>query len=248
MYRLLKYSAWVVVLFFVSYLCVPSRRLLWSDEFDGGALDASKWNYEENYRHSAQNTRSAVRVGEGNLIIKAYRIGGIYYTGIVNTKEKFSLSSGYIEARVSFGAKVNGHWAAMWLYDDKHPRDEREIDIFEHRSFDINGKNIQQFITSAYHWNGYFEGARSLGTDSGDRGLGIGYHIYGVELSPSGYTYFIDGERYWHVDAKPSNDPFYLIFSVELKNVFSEWTGPLPEELDDDMIIIDWVRVYDKRK
>ena len=225
----------------------------WEDNFD--SFDDSKWAVETGNRHDAYSTGDAVRIEGGQLILNASKKNNTYWAGIVKTKGKFEIESGYVELKVKFGGTINGHWCAAWLYNDDlasiHPhiyKSAFEVDIFERRAYDFNGKDIQGYITSALHWSGYYENRKSLGADSGDRNLGDGWHIYGLEINDSKLIWYIDGEKYWEVERFSEMKKMYLILSVELKDVFQDWTGPLPkDDFEQDIIFVDHVK-YWKRK
>src|ERR1700744_6085014 len=85
----------------------PVYALVWSDEFDGTSVDATKWNFEtgnlgvnneEEYYQAANAT-----VANGNLVItaKSESVGGQPFTSArLNTQNKFSQTYGRIEARI----------------------------------------------------------------------------------------------------------------------------------------------------
>ena len=51
-------------------------QLLWSDDFNGAALDQSKWDVTTGPRRQAVNTADAVTVADGALTITTYTAGG----------------------------------------------------------------------------------------------------------------------------------------------------------------------------
>ena len=250
--------ALIVLLLFslvLSFGNVEGRRLIWNDEFNNSTLDETKWSYEEGQRHSAYNYRGAVRVENGSLIIKAYRENGVYYTGIITTEGHFEAARGYWEARIMFGRQPRASWADLWLYSHSVTIDggdpvanAYEIDILEKRSFDYDGKDISGLINSAIHWSGYSNLRKNLGTDSGDRGLNIGWHIYGLEANEGGFIWFIDDKEYWRAVLPPTNKGMFIILSVELSNDLGGWVRGLPATLKEDVMFVDFIRYYDKRE
>jgi beta-glucanase (GH16 family) len=126
--------------------------LVWSDEFEGSALDPAKWGYDgsrnksgwyngelEYYGARPEN----VRVGNGQLVIEARReklnarqfpdYGGQSYTsGKIWTRGKASWTYGYYEVRAKLPC-ARGTWPAIWLMPEgNYPwPDGGEIDVME---------------------------------------------------------------------------------------------------------------------
>ncbi|MFP5392115.1 MAG: glycoside hydrolase family 16 protein, partial [Gammaproteobacteria bacterium] len=120
--------------------------MVWSDEFDGNALDASKWSYQlgngatvgnqgwgnnelEYYTDRPEN----VRVEGGNLIITARKeqvlgtaAGGNegqafgWSSGRIRTAGKFSRTYGKIEFRAKLPVG-KGIWPAVWMLPEDKP-------------------------------------------------------------------------------------------------------------------------------
>ena len=85
-----------------SVYALPSGYVqVWSDEFNGAVLDASKWGYLQGIRHDATNTPNALSFDGNNLIITTYTEGGTHYTGMIQ-------SGGYCFENV---AQPNTPWA-----------------------------------------------------------------------------------------------------------------------------------------
>ena len=110
---------------------LPSTKLVWEDNFDGDALDFTKWGIEVNafgggnselqiYTDSKEN----VRVEGGNLVLEARheltQIAGTsreYSSGRVRTKNRGDWKYGRIDVR----AKLPN----CLLYTSPSPRDQR---------------------------------------------------------------------------------------------------------------------------
>ena len=91
-------------------------KLVWSDEFDGNAIDSSKWNIlGDHKRKDGWWLKEDARLdGNGSLEIRVKKQGDRYTTGGINTKGKFERRFGYFVARCRFtGAR--GHGPAFWL-------------------------------------------------------------------------------------------------------------------------------------
>ena len=242
-------------------------NLLWSDEFTGGVLDESKWNYEphepgwtneelQEYTTSTDN----VFLRDGKLVIKAIKSdknGKDYYTsGKVTGQNKTDFSYG----KVVVSAKVpegQGLWPAIWMM----PKDEShygqwpkcgEIDIME-----VLGNDV----STAY---GTLHFGEPHGEIQGTWGLtgqtyADSFHEYSVEWEPGEIRWYIDGNLYntandWFTavqgeDEKPYPAPFDQPFFVQMNlAVGGTWPGNPNATTDFDKaeFEVDYVRVYQK--
>jgi len=63
--------------------------LKWSDEFDGVALDQTKWvHWLAGKRRHAMNVPNAVTLRHGFLTIATYTEAGKHFTGMISTRDK----------------------------------------------------------------------------------------------------------------------------------------------------------------
>ena len=105
--------------------------LLWSDEFDGTALDETKWtpmlgdgcdlgicgwgnNEWQSYTDSADN----IEVSDGTLKIRATQNGDTYASARLRSIDKadFDMSKpSRIEARIKVPKNSQGLWPAFWM-------------------------------------------------------------------------------------------------------------------------------------
>ena len=94
-------------------------KLVWHDEFDGRALDETKWDVpRDGRRRDGWWKRSAISLdGQGNLVMQTLLEEGQYIDGCVRTKGKFEHAFGYYVARMSL-QRQPGHWSAFWLMGD----------------------------------------------------------------------------------------------------------------------------------
>jgi hypothetical protein len=177
---------------------------------------------------------------------------------MVSTAETFLCAYGYVEARIDFNSS-QGMWSAFWMqsptmtdssiYSDPQLAGT-EIDICEHRSVDASGTNIDGKVVGNIHWGGYGADHPSTGYTSPDLGLGSGYHVYGMEWSPTQQKFYIDGVLRWTVNqggnSPVSNAPEYLWLSSEVED---SWSGvPLASygslDTTTTKMVVDYVRVY----
>jgi len=180
-------------------------------------------------RHDALNVVEAVSVGGGQLTITTYTSGGEHYTGMIGTEGKFERRFGYWEARLRFEG-APGMWSAFWIQTPTFGRPAgdpatagMEIDVIEHRVSDKSGKDISGPAHHAVH----IGGAKSQSYVTDDLKLGSGFHTFGVQWTPTEYSFFVDGKRTWMV-TPVSNRPEYIILSSEVQD--KSWAGAIPAD------------------
>lgn len=239
--------------------------LVWSDEFNGTALDTQYWNhtYPGVYR-DAFNTSAATEVAGGNLTITTYTEGGVHYTDHLDTKNKYQPKYGYMEARILF-SNAPGNWSAFWMFASTvgAAGDPRlagvELDIVEHRDSDWVGTDISGKVNSTLHWDGY--GANHKSVTGGLQGTGLGgsFHLYAMEWTPTYQKFFVDGVNTFTVYNSAATYPvppeapvsqrsqFFMLSSEVLNN---NWAGVIPaggfgsKATSDSLMVVDYVRVY----
>ncbi|MFO7610447.1 MAG: family 16 glycosylhydrolase [Candidatus Krumholzibacteriia bacterium] len=246
-----------------------SWSLVWSDEFDGTALDTGDWNYDvgtgcpnlcgwgnnELQYYRTQN----VAVTGGNLVITARdeSYGGASFTsGKVHTRGKRSFLYGRFEMRAKLPTG-GGMWPAFWMMpqDDAYGgwASSGEIDIME-------SANATTSVGGALHFGGQWPENTSTGgsTTLGGASFADDFHVYAVEWEPDQIRWYVDGVLFmtrtsaqWYSDGAPGNprapfdQPFYLILNTAVGGWYTGCTEPgcvtadLPQQY-----VIDYVRVY----
>lgn len=247
----------------LAYAAPPSGAgwdLAWNDEFNGTTMDTAKWrHWLLGARRDAVNSPSSVSVADGALTLSTYTSGGIHYTGMISTQNTYQYTYGYIEARINYDS-TPGMWSAFWMQSDTmgnpigSPNTAgTEIDICEHRKVDGSGVNRDGNIGGVIHWDGYGAAHRSFGYDSGNLGLGMGYHIYGMEWTPTQQKFYIDGILRWTINNNPTNSPVsqrseFIILSSEVED--GGWSSAVPAggygtlATTTTKMEVDYVRVY----
>ena len=118
-----------------SVLCIlsacskPEYTLVWSDEFDGEALNTAYWNVEDNARgggnaelqyYAPKNITIEKHpvTGESCLVLNAQREdykNRPCTSARLNTQDKVTVEYGKVEARIAFPYTANGLWPAFWM-------------------------------------------------------------------------------------------------------------------------------------
>ncbi len=166
-------------------LALPEWQLVWSDEFDGAALDLSKWEVQlgdgiaygvdgwgngELQYYTADN----ITVTGGNLEIRSLAedfntpdpaFGNDpdydWTSARIRTQGLFDFTFGRVEARIMMPAS-EGIWSAFWLLGSDNSQygpnwaAKGEIDVVEAYSRGDPGFGIDPFVSSAAHFGGPF--------------------------------------------------------------------------------------------
>ena len=225
-------------------LLTDTRRLLWSDEFDGDTLDAAKWSYElGNWKLDADGnyitngwgnneqefyTDRNASVHDGILTLSARHetytdaVQGSYdYTSArICTAQKYAVCGGRIEVRARCDAGKS-LWPAIWML----PEDSAyggwaasgEIDIME------GWGSTPQKICGTIHFGDVWPNNTYLTADysfaAGDSAEG--WHSYAVEWERGEIRWYVDDVCYstqseWYSANHASPAPFDQKFYIIL--------------------------------
>ena len=253
---------------------VPHARdfeLVWSDEFDGDALDASKWkghytSAEATVRRGSYWSTEMAVVKDGKLHIRTeYLPEGLngngkpgWYTCGVDTNGLYGQTFGYFEVRCIL-PKGSGMWSAFWMLSDgmgqvgNGGEDGAEIDVFESPFF---GEGFNRRVSSNIHIDGYGADLKSshvcepylLLNDPYER-----FNTYGVEWNEEEYIFYVNGiETGRSSFGGTAKTPEYLILSVEIGGADGRpgdsWAGKALSTDDAPTdFVIDYVRAYQYR-
>jgi beta-glucanase (GH16 family) len=239
-------------------------ELVFSDEFNGSQLDASKWNTsylwgadlvinnEEQYYVDILDKPdfgyNPFTFDGNNLTINSIRtpeelspkaLNQPYLSGVITSYDAFKFTYGYIEtrAKVTYG---RGYWPAFWLLNAYYVDDKPEIDIMEFIGQD------QDVVYHTYH---YYDSAGELRSTKSLPTPGIDYtsdfHTYAAEWKPGTIVFYIDGiEKHRITDPKVSRQDMYVIANTALGGWWAgspDNTTPFPGEFT-----LDYIRVYQK--
>jgi beta-glucanase (GH16 family) len=174
-------------------LPVQGYRLVWSDEFEGRALDTSKWVFRTDSRMWSKQKHGNVSLRNGHLIIaaKKEKAGVKQYTGggIISRR---SFLCGYYEARLRVPPGAGWH-TAFWMMrqdgkgDTAPGKTAQELDVCENDSV-----NSCLFGVNVHRWNPkphLSMGHRNIVSPD----LSADFHTFGCEFTPEQITYFLDG-------------------------------------------------------
>ncbi|TBW27109.1 family 16 glycosylhydrolase [Gramella sp. KN1008] len=226
---------------------------VWSDEFEGDALDTDKWNYaigngengwgngEAQYYTDAEDN---VKVQDGHLIITAKReaeSGFDFTSARITTKDKYEFTYGRVEVRAKL-AEGQGTWPAIWMLGEGWPEESwpgvGEMDIMEFVG------NDPDRISSAIHYTGNSGGDAIVGEVTGVDDVTSEFHVYEVEWTEDKITFFMDGVNHLEFDnsdATPFNDDFYLLLNVAMGGSLG---GTIADDFQESSMEVDYIRVF----
>ena len=240
-------------------------QVVWSDEFDGVALDESTWNYNtggngwgNNEKQYYTSREENIRVKNGMLEIEARKEqyqNNEYTSARIHSKGKKEFKYGKIEARIKFpGGK--GTWPAFWMLGSSGNWPNcGEIDIIEY-----SGSQPQRasFAVHTASKNGS-KGNNWSSLKYFDYSLADDFHIYAVEWAQEEkdgkdvIRFMVDGVQYaelWETviddnNTWPFNKPEYIILNLAIGGNMG---GQVDDAIFDQQRImyVDWVRVWQR--
>ncbi len=197
-------------------------ELVWNDEFDGDAIDETKWSpnvwpprkvndEDQAYTGRAKN----LRIEDGNLVIEAHKEdyeGASYTSGRLHSEGKGDFLYGRFEVRAKL-PRGQGTWAAIWMLpsdpykysttcepgEDWQGSDtcnawpnSGEIDIMEHVGYQM-GHVHGTVHNEAYYWLKWEQRKGRILLDDLDEE----FRIYALEWTPERIDIFVDDTHYF---------------------------------------------------
>ena len=240
--------------------------LVWSDEFDGASLDPNTWFFEagdgSQYGIPGWGNNELeyylpdnAQIVDGKLTITAReeQIGAFNYTSArINTRDRFAVRYGRIEARMRLPGG-QGIWPAFWMLAQDSPYGgwpaSGEIDIMEAVNLGGSGGNT---VLGTIHYGTSFPSDYEFSGESYlvPSDATAEFHTYAVEWDATEIRWYVDDVMYamrnnWYSTGDfpaPFDVPFYLIFNVAVGGNLPgspNATTTFPVTME-----VDWVRVY----
>lgn len=235
-------------------------ELVWQDEFEGDALDVSKWSRCKRGTPDWMNTMSddprLLKVENGVLHLLGMendnkdKDDAPYITAGVTGQGKFAFQYGKVMIRARFKS-AQGAWPALWMLGAERGWPANgEIDLMEHLNFD---EIVYQTVHSEYT-------VKIDKTNTPKTGTTVpinrdDWNIYGCEWDDNKIVFTVNGkathryprmpelgEKQW-----PFNQPFYFILSMQIGGNWVNGYGPTNPEHYPAGMEIDWVRLYKLR-
>ena len=227
-------------------------RLVWSDEFDKGYIDKTKWGYEiggngwgNNELQYYTSYLENAYVEDNLLHIRAFYNGKNYTSARLLTKGKFDFQYGYVEARIAL-PRVNGIWPSFWMlgknFDSIGWPNCGEIDILE-------ALNEENKSNAACYW--FNDGLAEYGLSSGYFDV-TQFHTYSMYWDRKKIQIFVDNNQIYEIDIKDGtgntwafHKRFFFILNVAVGGNRPGWNidnDKLPAEM-----LVDYIRVYQQK-
>ena len=244
----------------------PEWKLVWKDEFDGPALDYSKWEIEVNAFGGGNNElqiytdrKENVRVENGHLLLEARRdnhdiVGTVreFSSGRIRSKHRGDWKYGKFETRARLPAG-QGVWSAIWML----PTDQKygtwassgEIDIMEFKGQEPD------VVWGTLHYGSQWPGNKHTGdTYKLDKGnFTDDFHIFTLEWEEGAMRWYVDGkltqtQTQWESNGgkfpAPFDQEFHILLNLAIGGGFlgnPDGTTKFPREM-----LVDYVRVYQR--
>lgn len=250
-------------------------KVVFRDEFNGSALDRSKWTYSPssmpaftwNGAKGVASEDHAAVDGQGHFIVKVSRdADGTYrYNHGVETKGKFQRTYGYFETRAKF-TRQPGWWGAVWLYGVEVGPNPflmgQEIDIFEDFykpkkkldfSHNVHFDAQLAFAPEDKKHVGKLDGSTLFRVSRGSQVLvndWDAFHVIGVEWTPLEYVFYCDGRETFRLDYKQApvtTQPMHVLISACFREPKKGgFFGDYADATWPDQLVVDYVRVYEE--
>lgn len=233
------------------------HKLIWSDEFDGNALNPNSWvnetNIDVNNEWQRYTNGDNLTIKDGILTITAKKVGAgqqkyDYTSGRINSNGKKTFLYGRFEFRAKLPAG-KGTWPATWMLGSNIGSVGwpacGELDVMEHVGYDPS------FIQGSIHTpSSYGQTINSGRLRVND--CETAFHTYGMTWTPSKIEYYIDDPDHPYYTYNPAvknastwpfDKPCFLIINLA---VGGNWGGA--QGVDDSIfpvsMQVDYVRVY----
>ncbi len=216
----------------VLYDSATNYKLKWNDEFDGTALNTSKWFqcYEGWYSSDGQNGRKSIRTNDPNYVYvsdgKYYARCGYddekYYGNMLLTHNTMIFKYGYVELSAIL-PNGGGFWTALWI-DSRHIGKVEDPDdgLYFDMEIDVNecfgdartiAANCHRHATKygAENGAGHFSLDGKYSSDKhiylpGDDTFNDEFHTFGVLWDDDEFTFTCDGEVYFSWNNNTTNE------------------------------------------
>lgn len=237
-------------------------ELVWSDEFDGDAIDLTNWTYDiggwgwgngeaQYYTDRPENARTQ----NGLLVIelREEQFEESYHTSArLKTQGLQEFQYGRIEARIKV-PKGAGTWPAFWMLGANFEEDATdeanrwpnvgEIDIMEYvgREPDL--------VLGTLHGPGYSGAGGRSQWNRQEFEIGDDFHTFAIDWDAQGIRWYFDGDMYFEIGPDDLGErewvfdqPFFMILNLALGGTLG---GTIALDLEFPIqYYIDYVRVY----
>jgi beta-glucanase (GH16 family) len=223
---------------------VSGYNLVWNDEFNGTALDVSKWGFRTDSKHLSTQKSENVSVKDGllRLTLKKETAGSKNYTG-AGIVSRPAFKYGYYESRAKMPPGAGWH-TSFWMmkHDGSGTTDfqaaEQGIVVGQNESIDSASYAVK---LDKYQEPAACYGFLRIPTPN----LSAEFHVFSCEFTPEFAKFFLDGILVQTVDATKfaHSDQNVWVSSIasHMGNTPKVDDAALPQESH-----FDYVRVFTK--
>jgi beta-glucanase (GH16 family) len=227
--------------------------LVWSDEFDGTALNDANWTPEilpafsfNNEQQSYTDSSNNLRVEGGSLLIQAKKSGTSWTSARINSQNKRIFKYGKIEFRAKLPSGI-GPWPAAWMLGNNISTSSwpacGEIDVMEWRGNPTSDANTVGHALHSPSRNGSNPLQPSTRTPVANPSTQ--FHTYAVLWESDKVTFSVDGvdvTPLTPVDQPAFQKEFFLILNLAMGGSYVSNT--IDASLTSASYEVDYVRVY----
>lgn len=221
-------------------------ELVFSDDFDGGALDAAKWAAYTTASDGSGTFRAAnISVSDGalHLRVDANYDSARVTSGHISDGPRFLFSRGWAEARIRLpfqgGIEMTGAWHAFWLWaENSHValgEGPQEID------FEMRGSFPAQ-IRTGHIWQ-TTPTKLAEGLDPAHTPYDGQFHVYAYDWQPDKIDWYIDGILVHTSTEQVPSSPLQILFDAKVGG----WGGaPDANTTFPFTMDVDYVKVWQR--
>ncbi len=209
--------------------------LVFADEFNGTAVDTSKWNtcFDIGCGNGPVfSTANNLHVGDGVLTVALRQDnpapGYSWSSGAISSHDKFEFLYGYMETRARLSPHAQATNPAFWARRLLLPSEE--IDVFE-----TLYRPNKLFFT--LHCDTFDNSVCSPQTSYDGPDFSANFHVIGAYWDASRVEFYVDGTKRGTLTQYVPQHPLYVIANHYLKaNANPSWA--------EDTISFDYIRVW----
>lgn len=223
-------------------------ELVFSDDFDGSVLDATKWTAYDDTASDGVGTFRAANVSLANSLmsmrVDANADSARVTTGYVGSGPKWLGGYGWYESRLRLPSQINGSangaWHGFWLWGENNQ--VASGDGPQEMDFEMRG-NFSSTIRLGHIWQ-ITPSKLSQGIDYSYSPYDGQFHTYAYDWQPGQIDWYIDGILCHTYNANIPASPCQILFDAKVGGSFAgapDGSTVYPFTMD-----VDYAKVWQK--